>query len=176
MRLLLKRLQCVVNNWTITGPIDELPHPRADRSLTPNQVRKVPASVRPRFVDQAIVTREKYASGFGPAQVSRPILRVLNRILFQERDPLDFEKGGQPLHIPVVQFYRSHTATIRALRTIDLLLDRFRRPAQPPLVVVVCFQVLAEAFVFGAALFPEPLDLDEISDERFDIYSSSTDA
>jgi hypothetical protein len=36
--------------------------------------------------------------------------------------------------------------------------------------------MLAEAFVFGTALFPKPLDLDEISDERFDIYSSSTDA
>jgi hypothetical protein len=36
--------------------------------------------------------------------------------------------------------------------------------------------VLAETFIFGTALFPKPLDLDEISDEWFDIHSSSTDA
>jgi hypothetical protein len=62
------------------------------------------------------------------------------------------------------------------LGAIDLLLDPFRYLAQLPLVVVACFQVLAEAFVFGAALFPKALDLDQISDERLDIYSSSTDA
>src|ERR1700733_202005 len=123
--LFFQRLQRIVNDGTVAGAVDELPHPRVGAALSSNHVRKVAADVGAVIVDGAIVARKEHAAAFTPAEIPGIILVVHYCVFSDEflcRDP---ERPREPRDIAVRHLDRRDPAAVRADRAVDLVLDLF---------------------------------------------------
>ena len=124
---------------------------------------KIPASIRTRFVNRALVPIEKNAPLHIPPQDRFVILlRRHRRVLFEELLRGKPQVARQTLYIALRQIRFRNLAAIRACPAIDLLLRFLRYAPESPLRKIVRFHVTAEALVLRQLLFPESSDLNEI--------------
>src|SRR5579871_136594 len=163
-QLFLERFERIVDDGAVAGAVDELPHSAGNGAGAADHVRKSLAGLGTLLVDRAGVAIEEDAPTVRGAAQDSAFFRALGGVFGEELCGLDPQEACQALHVALGDGSGGDSAAVRALGAIDLLFDLFGDAAQNAVGVVACFHVAPEAFIFGALLFAEETDLDEIGD------------
>ena len=158
----LECLQRVVDDGTVAGAVNELPHPEGDGALASDEMREVAADGGACVVDGALGAGEEDAGAVLVAlEVEQAIVAGLGVVL-AELCVLHAKEFGQLGDVAVEKLNRCLTAAVGANGAVDLRLDVLGDAAEFELLKTMTFQVFAKTLVFRAFLLAEPADLDQV--------------
>ena len=162
----------VVDDGAIGGAIYQFPHAAFEGSGAFEQMREAFAIAGAGFVDGAFVALEELAALGVAAEDQDPVI-VLSGVFVQEGFLRESEEVGQLLDVAFDNGDVGDAAAFGALAAIDGVGDFFGGFAELAFDEGSRLHILAEAAVFVALLFAEPLDLHQVGNHSLPGYNHS---